>query len=92
MAARKSAGAALLHNSDIQVSPAARGQLIAGQVDSRLLLTLVALSHTYPVDIISFGSPASGASAGVPLRFAEITGADSPPVTSPHPCRRCARS
>ena len=81
--ARKSAGAALLHNSNIQVAPAARGQIIAGQVDTRLLLTVVALSHTYRVDIISFGSQASGASAGVPLRSAEITGADLAPGNQP---------
>jgi hypothetical protein len=76
VAARRAAGAQLLHNTAIEVSPAARGLLVAGQVDSRLLGTLVTLSHTYPVDVISFGgSPASGVSEGVPLRVAEITGA-----------------
>ena len=78
MAARRSAGAALLHNSSIQVAPAARRELIAGQVDPRLLLMVVTLSHAYPVAVVSFGSQASGASAGVPLRSAEITGAPAP--------------
>jgi hypothetical protein len=74
--ARKAAGAQILHNAAIGVSPAARSLLVAGQVDSRLLETLVTLSHTYPVDVISFGgSPVSGVSEGVPLRVAEITGA-----------------
>jgi hypothetical protein len=71
-AARKAAGAAVLGNSAIHTSPAARSQLAAGRVDSRLLLTVVTLAHTYPIDIISFGSPARGASAGMPLRSAEI--------------------
>jgi hypothetical protein len=75
-AARRAAGAQILHNTAIELSPAARRLLIAGQVDSRLLQMLVTLSHTYPVDVISFGgSPASGVSEDVPLRSAEITGA-----------------
>jgi hypothetical protein len=73
VAARKTAGAALLHNSNIQVAPAARSQLLTGQVDPRLLLMLATLAHAYRMDIISFGSQAGGASAGVPLRFAEMT-------------------
>jgi hypothetical protein len=74
--ARRAAGAQILHNTAIEESPAARSLLAAGQVDSRLLETLVTLSHTDPVDVISFGgSPVSGVSVGVPLRFAEITGA-----------------
>jgi hypothetical protein len=76
VAARKTAGAQMLHNSAIEASPAARRQLIAGQVDSRLLETLVTLSHVYRINIISFGAgPASGVTPGVPLRFAEIAGA-----------------
>jgi hypothetical protein len=78
VAARRSAGAALLHNSSIRVAPAARRELTAGQVDPRLLLMVVTLSHAYPVGIVSFGGQASGASAGVPLRSAEITGAPAP--------------
>jgi hypothetical protein len=73
VAARKTAGATLLHNSNIQVAPAARSQLLTGQVDPRLLLMLATLAHAYRMDIISFGSQASGASAGVPLRSAEMT-------------------
>jgi hypothetical protein len=75
-AARRAAGSQIRHNTAIKLSPAAGSLLIAGQVDSRLLQTLVTLSHTYPVDVISFGgSPASGVSKDVPLRVAEITGA-----------------
>jgi hypothetical protein len=76
LAARKSAGAQILHNPQIQASPAARGQIAAGYVDPRLLGMLVTLSSQYPVDIVSFGgSPGSSVSAAAPLRSAEITGA-----------------
>jgi hypothetical protein len=76
VAARKTAGAQILHNGAIEASPTARRQLISGQVDSRLLETLVTLSHAYQIAIISFGAgPASGVTPGVPLRFAEIAGA-----------------
>lgn len=75
VAARKAAGVQMLHNGAIEASPTARRQLVSGQVDSRLLETLVTLSHAYRIDIISFGAgPASGVTPGVPLRFAEIAG------------------
>jgi len=76
VAARKVAGAQILHNAAIEASPGARRQLTVGQVDARLLETLVTLSHAYRIDVISFGAgPASGVTPGVPLRFAEIVGA-----------------
>ena len=78
VAARKAAGTEMLRNASIHASPAARRQLLAGQVDTRLLVTLVTLSHSYPVDIISFGTNQAGASPGVPLRSAEIAGAPGP--------------
>jgi hypothetical protein len=75
VAARRAAGARILHNTAVELSPGARSLLAAGQVDSRLIAMLVTLSHSYSVDVISFGgSPASGVSEGVPVRFAEITG------------------
>ena len=75
LAARRSAGREMLRNSHIMASPAARAQLLAGQVDDRLLVTLVTLADSHPVDIISFGTQAPGASPGIPLRSAEIVGA-----------------
>jgi hypothetical protein len=76
VAARKAAGVQMLHNGAIEASPTARRQLVSGQVDSRLLETLVTLSHVYRINIMSFGAgPASGVTPGVPLRFAEIAGA-----------------
>jgi hypothetical protein len=73
--ARRAAGASLLHNPGIRVAGPARAELAGGQVDSRLLVTLAALSHLHPVAIVSFGGVGPGASAGVPLRSADIAGA-----------------
>ena len=81
VAARKLAGTEMLRNDSIHASPAASRQLIAGQVDTRLLVTLVTLAHSHPVDIISFGTSQAGASPGVPLRSAEIAGAPGPGST-----------
>jgi hypothetical protein len=81
LAARKAAGAEMLRNHAIHASPAARRQLAAGQVDTRLLVTLVALAHSHPVTIISFGANQAGASPGVPVRSAEIAGAPGPGST-----------
>jgi hypothetical protein len=81
VAARRSAGREILRNHSIHAPPAARRQLAAGEVDARLLETLVALSTSHPVEIISFGTHQAGASPGVPLRSAEIAGAPGPGST-----------
>ncbi|HEY6277956.1 MAG TPA: hypothetical protein VIX86_16675, partial [Streptosporangiaceae bacterium] len=78
VAARRTAGAQLLRNHNIVVSAVARSALAAGEVDPRLLLALPALAASHPVDIISFGGAARGASVGVPLRSADIAGARVP--------------
>jgi hypothetical protein len=83
--ARASAGAQLLRNRSIHVSAAARTALANGEVDPRLLVTLAALAHLRPLDITGFGGPSPGASAGVPLRSAEITGAAPPGSRHPVP-------
>jgi hypothetical protein len=81
VAARKAAGTEMLRNHSIHATPLASHQLIAGLVDTRLLVTLVTLAHSHPVDIISFGTNQPGASPGVPLRSAEIAGAPGPGST-----------
>jgi hypothetical protein len=86
--ARASDGAQLLRNRSIHVSAAARTALAEGQVDPRLLAMLAALAHLRPLDITGFGGPSPGASAGVPLRSAEITGAAGPGSRHPVPLRR----
>lgn len=72
LAGREAAGAALLRDSRVTVSATALGQLIAGQVDSRLLSALASLAGRQPVDIVRFGNLGQGASPGVPLRFADL--------------------
>ena len=69
---RRAAGAVLLHNPRIQAAGAAAADLAGGRVDARLLVTLAALAALHPVDIVSFGGDGRGASAGVPLRSADI--------------------
>ena len=68
LAARKKAGAQLLRIGRISAPATARRQLTAGQVDSRLLLTLAELASQWPVSIVTFGDLAPGASPGIPLR------------------------
>jgi hypothetical protein len=73
--ARTAVGQQLIHNPRLQVSAAARRQLAAGEVDTRLLSTLATLAALHPIYIAGFGGSAAHASAGVPLRTADISGA-----------------
>jgi hypothetical protein len=63
LAARKSAGAQLLHSGRIQASAAGTAQLQAGQVDARMLIMLALLASQRSWQVVSFGD----ASPGVPL-------------------------
>jgi hypothetical protein len=71
-AVRQNLGRVLLHNSRISAAPAARAQLAAGQVDTRLLSILATLTHQDPVSIVAFGDSGPGAGPGVPLRAVEL--------------------
>jgi hypothetical protein len=71
--ARRVAGEELSHNKRIMVSAPAARQLVAGQVDSRLLVTLAAMAAQNPVHVVAFGDPGPGASPGVPLRFVDLS-------------------
>jgi hypothetical protein len=72
LADRKTAGAALLNDSQISVPALASGQLTAGAVDSRLLEALAFVAGHQPISIVRFGNPGPGASAGVPLRYVDL--------------------
>jgi hypothetical protein len=74
--ARKSAGAQLLTRADVTASAGARGALVSGDVDARLLTVLAFVASQQPVAIVSFGGAAPGASPGVPLRVADLATAD----------------
>jgi hypothetical protein len=71
--ARRSAGAQLLRNPDVRVSPVGRRELAAGQVDARLLSVIAALAARYHLDITGFGVPTAGADPAIPLRSADIS-------------------
>jgi hypothetical protein len=68
----QAAGSALLRNPRVTVLAPAGGQLAAGLVDLRLLRALKSLAGHQPVSIVQFGNTGPGASAGVPLRSADL--------------------
>ena len=70
--ARQAAGAQLLRDSRITVTPAARTDLAAGQVDARLLITLAALAASEPFQVTGFGGTDPGDSWGLPLRTVQL--------------------
>ena len=70
--ARKRSGTYLLSSPRITASATARRQLIAGQVDTRLLIVISALAGRRPLDILAFGDSSPGATAGMPLRSADV--------------------
>jgi hypothetical protein len=72
MAERRVAGRQLLGNSRIAASGAARLDLAAGKVDSRLLVTLSALTSDHHLSIAAFGDQAPGADPEMPMLSAEL--------------------
>jgi hypothetical protein len=76
--ARQLDGRQLLRGGGIKWSAPARAALVAGRVDTRLLITLAAMAAQGPVDVLAFGGAAPGASPGVPLRTAELAGPAGP--------------
>jgi hypothetical protein len=73
LAARRSAGAQLLHSQRIGVAGPAAGQLQAGQVDSRVLIMLAMLASQHPWRVVAFGGASPGV-AEAPFRQVTITG------------------
>jgi hypothetical protein len=69
LAARKSAGSQLLANPRISFSLVDAARLRAGDVDSRLLATLAALSSQFTLRVVAFGD----SSPGAPLLFRQVT-------------------
>ena len=69
LAARKAAGAQLLHNPRFHATAQAASQMTAGQVDSRLLVTLASLVSQRSVSVASFG----GTGPGAPVLYRQVT-------------------
>jgi hypothetical protein len=63
--------------SSITVTGAAARELDSGQVDGRLFEALAAAASVQPIDIVDFGNAGSGASAGVPLRYADLAASNA---------------
>jgi hypothetical protein len=79
-AARASSEAALTQAKSITISKSAAQELNSGQVDWRLTEAITtAAAGAQPIDIVDFGNAGSGASADVPLRYADL--AASNPAT-----------
>jgi hypothetical protein len=79
VALRKSSAAELMTNSKITASAAARRQMLAGQVDARLLVTITALAARHPIYLMSFNDSGPGASPAEPLRCVYLAGTRAVP-------------
>jgi hypothetical protein len=66
-------------SKSITVTGAAAQELNSGQIDGRLFEALAAAAFGQPIDIVDFGNAGSGASANVPLRYADLA-ASNPTV------------
>jgi hypothetical protein len=69
---RKAADALLALNSRIQFSPAAKTQLLSGQVDPSLPLLFAILAHYYPVHVVDFPNESPGGGPASLLRWADL--------------------
>lgn len=74
--ARVETGDQLIHSGRVTATPSAATELAAGQVDSRILLALQALSAHEPVHVLAFSDSGPGASSGIPYRVVELAAID----------------
>jgi hypothetical protein len=79
--ARRSAGRQLLSNPRVVAPAAARRELAAGLVDTRLMVTLAAAAAAGPVRVAGFGDSGPHAAPGQPLRAAVLAGPGAPGST-----------
>ena len=70
---RKAAGTVLLRSGRVQAPAGVRDQLVAGQVDARLLITLAGMAAQHTVRIDSFGGLGPGADSGMPFLTADLS-------------------
>ena len=72
---RINAGSQLVKNSNIHANATTRAQLLNGQVDPRLLVTLAQLASKISLKLVAFDDKSPGEGYAVPLRGAEISAA-----------------
>jgi hypothetical protein len=83
LAARRSAGAQLLHSRRLQITAPGTAQLRAGAVDSRLLIMLAMLASQHPWQVAGFGDASPGVpSAAAPFRQVILTSSDGRALTA----------
>jgi hypothetical protein len=70
------AGKQLLNSGKVSASAAAESDLLAGAVDSRLLLVIKAIASQEPVDVVGFADSGPGASSGAPFRLMALAETD----------------
>ena len=73
---RETAGAELLANSHITVSPSARTQLRSGDIDPRLVQLLATMAHYHVVSIVNFVNQSPGGGPASLLRSVDLATAD----------------
>jgi hypothetical protein len=72
LSSRKQYGGALIGSRQIGTPKLVTAQLAAGQVDTRLLLAILALGSAHPIDVVDFGNVATDPSTNLPLRYADL--------------------
>jgi hypothetical protein len=76
-AARVASETALTQSSSIAASRSAVQDLKSGRVDGRLAEAIAEAATAEPIDILDFGNAGTGASAEVPLRYADLAASNS---------------
>jgi serine/threonine protein kinase len=74
--ARQTADAELLANNHIETSPAARAQLLSGDIDPRLPDLLAIMAHNHPVSIVDFVNQSPGGGPASLLRSVDLATVD----------------
>ncbi len=69
---RRASGAVVANRAAIAASPIVKGQLMAGRVDTRVLVTIADLAAEHRLSVIAFGGSGPGAGAASPLRSVEL--------------------
>ena len=83
LAARRSAGAQLLHSQRLQIGATGAAQLRAGEVDSRLLIMLAMLASQHVWQVAGFGDASPGVPpAAAPFRQVILTNSDGRALTA----------
>jgi hypothetical protein len=81
--ARRAAGAELLANLKLALSPAARSELASGLIDNRVCALLALLSDTYSLSVTAFIPPGPSAGADIPWAGVVIGAVDGASAVGP---------